>query len=145
MLNYEKQLNRKKAEATAWRWFSLWIRIKDADCFGIVKCYTCTTRKHYKSMEAGHYKPQGHYKGIKFEERNTHPQCNSCNQHKSGRLDVYAVKMIEDYGTGIFDELMLLNRVASRKLGSDFREMADKYRLLCKEKLKHMEIMECAE
>lgn len=77
-----------------WRVFSKWIRQRDK---GI--CYTCGE----PGNEAGHYY---HSKGflIHFEERAVHTQCPTCNRWKSGNLQAYALKLVEDYGPDILDE-----------------------------------------
>ncbi len=77
-----------------WRVFSKFIRQRDK---GI--CFTCGALGN----EAGHYY---HSKGflIHFDERAVHVQCPTCNRWKSGNLQEYALRLVQDYGPGILDE-----------------------------------------
>jgi len=125
-----------KTKATAWKWFSLYIRLRDANEYGVVKCCTCNSVKHFREMEAGHYYTQGAYKRIIFDERNVHQQEKSCNHFKSGNLGVYTGYMIERYGADIFDKLKLANHTNPR--GYDYDELTrvykEKVKALCAEK-----------
>jgi len=125
-------------KTTAWKWFSLYIRLRDSFEGGYVKCCTCSSVKHFKDdMSAGHYFTKGAYKRLEFDERNVHGQCNyACNRQKSGNLGVYTGYMIERYGADIFDRLKLANVTNPR--GYDYAKIADEYRgkvkELCKQK-----------
>lgn len=130
----------KTAKDTAWKWFSLYIRLRDAMQNGYVKCCTCSVIKHFKiDMSAGHYYTKGAFKRIEFDERNVHSQCfYSCNKMKSGNLSIYTEYMKNRYGTEIFDQLHLANRLNPILGESDYREMAKKYRLLAKAEAKRV-------
>ncbi len=123
-------------KATAWKWFSLYIRLRDSFEGGVVKCITCDTYKHFREMQAGHYLSQGAYKRIIFDERNCHVQCVACNHFKGGNLLHYTVYMTQRYGADILDQLKITNRINPR--GYDFGAIADIYRNkvneLCKAK-----------
>jgi hypothetical protein len=85
---------RKKLHGIAWKLMSEWIRRKDANLDGFVECYTCGCWKHWKEMNAGHFK----HDKRDFDERNVKCQCVTCNKYYSGRLDVYLMKLIEENG-----------------------------------------------
>lgn len=55
------------SKATAWKWFSLYIRLRDASLDGYVRCCTCSSIKHFKQIQAGHYYSQGAYRRLIFE------------------------------------------------------------------------------
>lgn len=93
---------KKKLHRIAWRLMSEWIRRKDANPDGFVECYTCRRMKHYKETNAGHYK----HGRLDFDERNLKVQCVKCNQHNSGELDLYAERLIEEYGLEWFNKLV---------------------------------------
>lgn len=120
--------NRKAAEKTAWKWFSLFIRIGRADSNGFVKCYTCSTTKHFKEIDAGHYFAQGWAKGIKFDPRNVRPQCVSCNHFKSGNLIVYGERLRAELGNDIETILKIANKTTGKYSEFDFRVIAKHYR-----------------
>lgn len=84
-----------------WKLMSEYIRTKDADEFGYNTCYTCGARKHWKELQCGHYK----HDKLDFDERNLKPQCYRDNNFLSGRLDVYTVNLIRDYGMDWLNKL----------------------------------------
>ena len=66
--------------------FSLYIRLKSADKYGNVKCYTCNTKRHYKDyMQCGHFISRRHYI-TRWKETNAKPQCYSCNVGNQGNV-----------------------------------------------------------
>lgn len=124
----------KAAKATAWKWCSLYIRLRDSIDGGRVKCCTCNTWKSFREMEAGHYFPKGSGSGryIEFDVDNIHPQETSCNHYKSGNLAVYTEYMTERYGHDIFARLQQRNDLNRFKIikESGYRELANEFRLL---------------
>lgn len=116
---------------TAWKWFSLYIRLRDSFEGGYIKCCTCDSYKHFRDIQAGHFLSRGAYKRIVFDERNCHAQCVACNHFKSGNLAIYNQFMVKRYGYQVVDELYVANRTNPR--GYDYKELADKYRVLVKE------------
>ncbi len=84
--------------------FSVWIRQRGMDEHGFNSCYTCGARKHWKELQAGHYVSRA-YLTLRYEPKNVKPQCLACNLFKKGNLDVYAIRLIEEYGQGILKEL----------------------------------------
>lgn len=86
------------------RYYSPYIRIRASDDNGFVPCITCEAVKDYKEMHTGHFKHSAAME-LYFDERNTNPQCYSCNVKYSGRLDIYAQWLEEKYGYGIIQEL----------------------------------------
>lgn len=72
--------------------FSQLIRLKDADDFGMVKCYTCEEVKHWKQMQCGHFVPRAEMP-TRFSEKNCRPQCKTCNEDKRGNLIVFGEQL----------------------------------------------------
>lgn len=91
----------------AWKQFSIYVRRKDSDFYGITSCFTCGNKVHWKDANAGHYK----YGKLDFDEMNVNVQCVSCNKWKSGRLDKYSLNLIKKYG---LDKVEDLDERASR-------------------------------
>lgn len=77
------------------RVFSIHIRQKYADKNGMVKCYTCSTVKHWRKMQNGHWIPRNNL-ATRFSESNCRPQCVGCNMFQRGRPDVFAVNLIRE-------------------------------------------------
>lgn len=132
----------KAAKKTAWDWCSLYIRLRDAAYGGYVKCVTCTTWKHFKEIQAGHYYPKGARVGayIEFDVDNIHPQCISCNKYKSGNLGEYQAYMTNRYGQEIFAELQQRNNINRMRIlkESDYRELSTKFRALAHREAKRV-------
>ena len=115
------------AKKLAWTAFAAFIRKRDPSCI------TCGK----KTTEAGHFrhttdKANKQLGGnlIWYNEKNVHGQCSVCNQHHSGRLDVYAHQLEEKYGYGILRELQLLYMTPKKWTISELLDVAKKYREL---------------
>ncbi len=124
----------------AWKWFSRFIRARDAQrCFergtvdtpDFVQC--CTCKKVYPAfgkgcVQAGHYVP-GRSHAVLFEENGVHSQCYNCNVTLKGNSIPYRRFMLEWYGedetvrieNGFFDRTFKYTM-------SDLEEMRDKYK-----------------
>ena len=77
---------RQKLYAKAEKVFHAWIRERDR----MKGCITCGKQV----QEAGHWK---HGK-LDFSEFNINGQCTACNRFRSGKLDVYTMRLIQMYG-----------------------------------------------
>jgi hypothetical protein len=75
--------------------FSRYIRLKYANEHGNVECYTCSTLKHYKAMQCGHFIPRAHMY-TRYSEENCKPQCSHCNEGKDGNLKSFAEHLVHD-------------------------------------------------
>ena len=76
--------------------FSKYIRQKYADKHtGLVKCFTCSTVKHWKEMQNGHWIARN-YLATRFHENNCRVQCSGCNMFQKGRPDVFAVNLLKE-------------------------------------------------
>ncbi len=78
-----KDKSRSWLDAELWRVFSLWVRQKDADHKGIVKCVTCGAYRHWRYVDTGHYISRRHM-STKFLLMNTAVQCKKCNGPEGG-------------------------------------------------------------
>lgn len=105
--------------------FSQYIRQKYADQNGMVKCYTCSTVKHWKEMQNGHWIPRNNL-ATRFSEENCRPQDVGCNMFQQGRPDVFAVNLIKE---GIDLEELQKTRYAIFKVDAQWYE----------DKIKHYE------
>lgn len=93
---------KKTIHDRVWKLMSKCVRLKYADKQGKCKCYTCDVVKNWKELQAGHFK----HDRLDFDERNLKPQCVKCNHFYSGKLDVYAERLIRDYGLKWFNKLV---------------------------------------
>lgn len=97
----KKLVSLRSLHKKAWEAWSKWIRQKDADWRGNTYCFTCSALKHWKELDAGHFR----HGVLDFYEKNIHPQCTKCNRFLHGNLGEYARMLIGLYGAGILDEL----------------------------------------
>lgn len=111
-----------------WKLFSEWIRRKDADSDGTVKCFTCPKRNHWKLMHGGHYIRASAGLSTYFDEQNVNIQCYACNIWRDGNSDEYALALQRAYGPDILNEL---NR-RKQKIVKDFpfKQKIEHYRSL---------------
>lgn len=101
--------NFKTLHRKCWKLMSFIVRKSAADEYGMVSCYTCPKRDHYKKMDAGHY----WHDSLDFDRRNLKPQCDPCNRKKSGNLSKYSVRLIKENG---LDWFMQLERDAAKSI-----------------------------
>lgn len=85
--------------------FSTFIRKKYADHFGMVGCYTCHVKKHYKDMQNGHYISRGHMT-TRWDEENCRVQCVGCNVFRNGNYTEYSYRLLKEIGAKGLDKLM---------------------------------------
>tara|TARA_R110002167_G_scaffold109315_2_gene278693 strand:- start:13155 stop:13547 length:393 start_codon:yes stop_codon:yes gene_type:complete len=71
------------------KWFSLFVRISNADEYGICNCFTCGARKHWKEIQAGHFMSRKHM-ATRWHLENVMPQCVKCNMYSQGEQFKFA-------------------------------------------------------
>ena len=89
--------------------FSEYIRRRDAGGSEYVRCVTCSTVKHWKEMDCGHYITRNHL-AVRFHPRNCHAQCKSCNSFKGGEQSLHGKAIDRMYGKGESDTLQAISR-----------------------------------
>lgn len=75
--------------------FSRYIRLKDVDIYGKVKCISCRATMKWTMADCGHFIPRGHMY-TRYSEMNCKPQCKGCNQMKDGNLIEFARHLEND-------------------------------------------------
>ena len=92
------------------KWFSLYIRLRDATSEGLVQCFTCNKVSHYKSgMQNGHFQSRKHL-ATRWDEENCQVQCVGCNMFKAGEQYKFAINLDAKYGIGTSEELERIAR-----------------------------------
>ena len=104
-----KSISKLKKELD--KWFSLYIRLRDANEYGAVQCITCGCIKDYKKggMQCGHFQSRSHL-STRFDEVNCQPQCVGCNMFKQGEQYKFSLALDAKYGGGTAEELQLKSR-----------------------------------
>ena len=77
--------------------FSEYIRRRDADEYGRVKCCTCDAVAHWSEVDCGHWMHRSNM-GTRFDEENCHAQCRVCNRHFDGEFNKHRAYIIERHG-----------------------------------------------
>lgn len=77
--------------------FSKFIRTKYADRAGLVFCFTCSKRMHWKEIQNGHYITRS-CAILRWHENNCRPQCASCNIFRSGQPVTFRENLVEELG-----------------------------------------------
>ena len=109
---------KKKADTL----YSQWLRQSNADHAGMVQCYTCPQSYHWKAMQCGHFVSRTHT-STRWYEKNTKPQCMSCNVWRRGNSDVYALNLVKEYGVGILKELNDLKNTTVKMKAQDYLDL----------------------
>lgn len=97
-----KSVSQLKKEAD--KYFSIYIRMRDADRYGFGKCITCGTKKHWKELQNGHFVKRS-VSLLRFDDENCNAQCSACNVWKHGELYKYGKELDLKYGDGTADKL----------------------------------------
>lgn len=107
--------------------FSEYIRLRDADENGYIRCYCCGNPVHWTSAHAMHYINRWHL-GTRFDERNVHAGCVVCNCYNSGNIEAYEKHLIHEYGESIIDKLRMKKSILYDKTDIDTKDMMKHYR-----------------
>jgi hypothetical protein len=110
--------------------FSKWVRLKYADGEGVVKCYTCPTKKRVEEMQNGHFIPRANL-STRWMPENCRPQCEKCNCYLDGNTAVFEANLrLED--DSLPDYLKEQGRAPDKPTRSDLRELVNGYRFKVK-------------
>jgi hypothetical protein len=130
----KKPRSLKALDATLWRWFSAFIRLRDAGKDGMCKCITCGRSHHWKEMDAGHFITRNH-KATKFDEKNVHAQCVACNQYGHGEQYSHGIAIDNMYGAGTSETLKALGSVSVKLDCLWYEAQIEKYKAEVKKML----------
>ena len=128
-----KSISKLKKELD--KWFSLYIRLRDATECGMVECFTCGRIKNYKSgMQNGHFQSRT-FLATRFNEKNCQPQCVGCNMFKGGEQYQFAIQLEVKYGKGTAEKLRLKTKETIKISRIEYEEKITYYKS-CVDKLK---------
>ena len=129
-----KSISKLKKELD--KWFSLFIRLRDATNEGLVQCFTCGCVKPYnKGMQNGHFQSR-RFMVTRYDEENCQPQCVGCNMFKSGEQYKFALSLDAKYGEGTAEELQFLARTIVKFTRVDYEDNIRYYKSVV-EKIKN--------
>ena len=109
------------------RIFSEYIRRRDADQGGTVRCVTCPRLLFWRDAHAGHFIKRQH-RSVRWDERNVAAQCPADNVYKGGCQDEFAAHIIEKHGQEVFAELIRKKHEVCKHTRSDLEELIESYK-----------------
>ena len=110
------------------KWFSLFIRLREATAEGSVQCFTCSRISHYKSgMQNGHFQSRRHH-STRWNELNCQVQCVKCNMYEQGEQFRFGIGLDGKYGEGTSEELEFLARTIMKVSRIDYEEKISYYK-----------------
>ena len=97
--------------------FSQYIRWRDADADGLIKCITCDTKKHVTQMQCGHFMSRRHY-STRWHKKNSAGQCYGCNIGNQGAQYKMSKELDKKHGKGTAENMYQRSK-ESRKYTND--------------------------
>lgn len=110
--------------------FSLYIRQRQS-ANGIVTCFTCGKRDHWRNMDCGHFMSRRHY-ATRWDEKNCQVQCKSCNIFRNGEQFIFGENLDKVYGEGTSHQLLQESRTSVKLSNPDLLERIEYYKSINK-------------
>ncbi len=110
-----------------WKVFSLYIRLRDADSNGNIRCATSGRVCHYTDADAGHFISRRHM-ATKYDERNVHAQSRHDNRFQGGRQYEFSLYIDKKYGHGTAIKLHIASRQLSKLGAFEIKELTKHYK-----------------
>lgn len=109
------------------RWFSAYIRLRDALGNGYFVCISCSQIKPFEQADCGHFWSRRHM-NTRFDEDNAHAECRSCNRFSADHLAGYQVNLIRKIGTTRFEWLRVKHMATKHWTEAELKERIDYYK-----------------
>lgn len=89
--------------------FSKYTRLRDSAEYDhkLFKCCSCGQIKEYRLGDAGHFINR-RWMALRWDERNVHMQCSSCNRFDEGNSAGYYQFMFKKYGEDVINILLAM-------------------------------------
>lgn len=97
-------LNRKDAITLLDNVFSQFIRLRDSDERGYLKCFICDKPLHWAQAENMHFMPRV-CMPTRYDEIACQAGCHECNSKPNGNRDGFAIRLDDMYGGGTAEAL----------------------------------------
>ena len=107
--------------------FSQYIRRRNADHLGRVKCFTCGVEKHWKEQQAGHFQSRSHH-STRWDEVNVQIQCVKCNMFRQGEQYKFGLYLDDRFGDGTAEELENRAKTIVKLNRVDYEEAIERYK-----------------
>jgi len=121
------------------KWFSLFIRLRDATNEGMVQCWTSGRVYHYRNIHAGHFISRRHL-ATRWCEINVQPQSAADNLFGQGEQYKFGLNLDAKFGEGTSEELQYKARQTVKLSRIDYEEKISYYKDLVNKLKKEKEI-----
>ncbi len=132
-----KSISKLKKELD--KWFSLYIRLRDSNEYGMVQCFTSGRVYHYKSMHAGHFMSRKRL-ATRWCETNVQPQSPADNLFGQGEQYRFGLHLDSKYGEGTAEEIQFKSRNTLKMSRADYEEKISYYKEIVKNLKKEKEL-----
>ena len=109
------------------KWFSLYIRLREANEEGISQCFTCGKVDHYKKLQCGHFMSRRCH-STRWNETNCQVQCVGCNMFKQGEQYKFGLNLDAKYGEGCSEELQYKSKQIVKFTRVDYQDEISYYK-----------------
>ncbi len=123
----DKTANRLKLRRKLDDLFSEYIRLRNADQYGMVKCITCADNHHWTEVDCGHFVKRGNM-STRWDLKNSGEQCRLCNSTHDGKEDEHAAYIDATYGPGTADKLRRSGREVEKYSEHELEGMCQELR-----------------
>lgn len=117
----------KKWKKKAWQAFSAYIRRREADDNGMVRCCTCGTVKNWREVDAGHFVP-GRNNSVLYDTRIVWAQCKSCNRNQGEQYKYSLFLKGKGFSDQELEELLNLKHKIKPMTAMDHFSVFQKYK-----------------
>lgn len=126
---------------TVWKSCSAYVKVRDCDEDGLVKCCTCRTilSIYDSNCHAGHF-VNSRCNSVLFDDAIIHPQCDKCNMFNHGQQARYGFFLKKKYGYDdlILEELLLQKNKIKKFTMTELKEIKANFdkaiKTICNEK-----------
>ena len=125
----KKTISKLKKELD--KWFSLYIRLRDATIDGMVMCITSKRLYYYKNIHAGHFISRRHL-ATRWCELNVAPQSAADNLFGQGEQYKFGIELDAKHGEGTALELQEKSRQTVKISRAEYEDKISYYKLLVK-------------
>ena len=122
-----KKEGKTKAKAAADKWFSKFIRLRDADEFGVITCITSGRRMHWSLCDCGHWISRAKM-AVRYDERNANAQSKQANRFQGGHFLEHGMAIDRKHGAGTREALELKAMRPCKMTEADLLFIAETYK-----------------
>jgi hypothetical protein len=130
---YQKRAKRKSEDETGYliqkldKIFSEFIRLRDSDNNGIIKCITSGKFMHWTEADCGHFMSRQHM-STRFHEQNCNAQGPGDNRFQSGKQFEHGLAIDKKFGAGTAAKLHLESKFEMKYTAHELTAMISYYK-----------------